>query len=422
MNSIRSTAARAVHRVVTSRTPLDLDRESVPGKDRALLQEIVMGTLRNYQGICAVIRGLTASSKSRLDPLLEALLASGLYQLLYTGIPAYATVSETVNAARELHLGRASGLVNAVMRRAAAPDFRKEDMLKKEEEIYSCPPWLLRRLKTDHPERWQDILKASNSRPPMWIRVDLTRITRDEYTAKLDESGIAVADTAGDAGIKLAVTCPASRLPGIREGLCYVQDASAQAAAVYLDPQPGERILDACAAPGGKTTHILEITGGKALVDALDISSGRLLRLQENLKSRGLTIRVMEGDAADPAPWWDREPYDRILLDAPCSGTGVLRRHPDIKHIRTEKDIAKLAAGQQAMLEGLWTLLRPGGTLLYSTCSVLRQEDQDQIDAFLERHRDEACHLPLPESVHITGDGDRDGFFYAALARKPLKA
>ncbi|MBQ8707588.1 MAG: 16S rRNA (cytosine(967)-C(5))-methyltransferase RsmB [Succinivibrionaceae bacterium] len=421
MISVRAQAAKTVFRTVKQRAPLKAVEGELNQRDRALLQELVLGTLRWHIKLCAILGDIADNPKALRGTLQETLIAIGLYQLFHTGVPAYAIVNETVDAAKELGLGRFAGLINAVLRRASESDFNSDDHVKKEHESFSYPKWLTARIKKDYPRKYRDILMAGNAKPSMWLRIDATRVSIGDYCAMLEKKGMVPDEIICKTGIRLHDTCPPSDLPGFETGLCYIQDASAMLASVYMAPQKGERILDACAAPGGKTIHMLELTEGKADITALDVKPQRLERLKENLKRRGLEITVKEGSASEPESWWDGKPFDRILLDAPCSGTGVIGRHPDIRFVRTEKEIDELAGQQEKMLEALWTLLKPGGILMYTTCSILRQENDIQINDFLYRHRGEATLEELPESQHLPQDGHRDGFFYAKILKQPSR-
>jgi 16S rRNA (cytosine967-C5)-methyltransferase len=285
-------------------------------------------------------------------------------------------------------------------------------------------------LRRDRPTSFESILDADNAHPPMWLRVNRTRTDPVAYAAELEAVGRRVTRHAY-APDALLVEPPTDvySLPGFAEGLVSVQDAAAQLAVDVLGPQPGERLLDACAAPGGKTCHLLERVGGRADVSALDVSEARLGRVRENLERLGLKARVMAGDIARPQAWWDGRPFDRILLDVPCSATGVIRRHPDIKVLRRARDIPALAHRQAEMLAAAWGLLRPGGTLLYTSCSVLRAEDEGVIEGFLAS-TDDAADLTAgrtegwpdraaagPGRLVQSGEADMDGFYYACLGK-----
>ncbi len=411
-------ASQAIHNVVVLHQPLKLEDGKLSCQDRALLQELVLGTLRYYLRINGIIESLlTASSPKNQGPLMSV-LACGIYQILYTRIPSYAAVNETVNAAKELKLNSYLGLINAILHKVSDKDFNVQQLLQKETEIYSYPKWLIQKIKKNYPKDWQRILQAGNEPPALWIRIDLNRISMDDYIQLLDKADLKVAQTLSSGAIRLQQHYPVNLIPGLKDGLCYIQDLSAQNAVVYLDPQPGESILDACAAPGGKTTHILEYTYGQAVVTALDIKANRLKILKENLALRNIQIKVIEGSADDPKQWWDGNQFDKILLDAPCSGSGVIRRHPDIKFLRSPENIQQLVATQEQLLESLWPLVKKGGILMYTTCSIFKEENLTQINNFLYRHRSETSLLELPEQQHLPGDNNQDGFFYAKILKK----
>lgn len=394
--------------------------------ERPLVQTLCYGTLRWYPQLQRLVRKLLSRPLHGDGPALEALLALGCYQLLYTRIAAHAAIHETVALARRTSLARASGLVNAVLRRLQRelPEWRSR--LTTEPWSHAHPDWLLQRLAADWPSQWRQLVTANNGRAPMTLRVNAARITRAAYLEKLAEADMqAHAHPYADTAVVCEVPCEVERLPGFHQGEVSVQDAAAQLAAPLLDAQPGERVLDACAAPGGKTGHILERTPGIGALVALDIDSARLGRVDDNLVRLGLAATLVTGDATTPGGWWDGQPFDRILLDAPCSACGVIRRHPDIKVLRKASDIAALAARQRAMLESLWALLRSGGRLLYVTCSVLREENEAVVGAFLQAHAD-ARERPVDvawgqQCPHgrqvLAGEADCDGLYYAVLER-----
>jgi len=426
----RAQAAIAVRRVLTGRSLTDAltgVQRSTPPEDRALIQELSYGALRFGHRLQAVIERLL-ERPLKADYLdVQALLLIGLYQLLYTRIPAYAAVTETVNAAATLEKAWARGLVNGVLRR-----FQREgeDMLAEldadPQRRLAAPAWLVAALRQAWPEQWEAILEASNQRPPMALRVNLARIGRQAYFGQLLSAALPARPIPEvPSGIVLDTPVDTERLPGFAEGLVSVQDGGAQLAAGLLDAQPGQRVLDACAAPGGKTGHLLERTPDLDLT-ALDLDGERLERVGENLRRLGLEAKLRQGDAARPAGDWAEPGYDRILADVPCSATGVIRRHPDIKWLRRAEDIPALAATQARILDALWPLLAPGGRMLYMTCSLLPRENEEQIAAFLQRTPD-ARVLPIdaawgeprgPGRQTLPGRGGMDGFFFALLARE----
>lgn len=432
----RARAAQAVARVRAGHS-LDDTLESqfaqLPASlanERALIQEMVYGAIRWHFQLMPLVRGLLDKPLSGQHGDLDALLHVGLYQLLYMRVAPHAAVNETVNAAAALGKGRAGGLVNAVMRRALRELEALRARIAAEESLaLATPDWLLARLKTAYPQDWRAIAAAGNARAPLTLRVHLGRITRVDSAEKIAAAGIPVHPVDDiDSALMLNTPVPVTELPGFHAGELSVQDAAAQLAAVLLDVRPGMQVLDACAAPGGKAAHILECTP-TARLTVLDIDSERLARVRGNFARLGLAGEIVTGDAGRPADWWDGRPFDRILLDAPCSATGVIRRHPDIRLHRRPNDIDRLARLQTRLLDGLWPLLAPGGKLLYVTCSILPEENGRQVEAFVAR-QPLACPVPLAHPALARhawfdgfgyqippGAGDMDGFYFAALTR-----
>jgi 16S rRNA (cytosine967-C5)-methyltransferase len=408
-----------------------LEKVSMPmrdPRDAALARELCQGTARWYPRIEALSRALLRTPLRHKDLDIHALLCIGLYQLIYLRIPPHASIHATVQAARELGKPWAVRLLNGVLRSFQR---RSETLLEGVDRSPSArlahPEWLLQALRDAWPTRWQAVVAANNARAPMSLRVNRRRIERGEYLRTLQAHGIdAEGPSWAEDGILLKRPVGIEGLPGFAEGLVSVQDCAAQLAAGLLDPQPGDRVLDACAAPGGKTGHLLEIQPEIRQLWAMDSDEARLERLRDNLHRLRLEARVICADAAEPATWWDGTPFERILLDAPCSGTGVIRRHPDIKLLRRATDIPALAARQDRMLQALWPLLAPHGTLLYATCSVLSEENEMRIAKFLASHDDAAPHLPEVEGVVagkvgvqiLPGSLGRDGFYYSRLYKR----
>ncbi|WP_324779828.1 16S rRNA (cytosine(967)-C(5))-methyltransferase RsmB [Thiobacillus sedimenti] len=398
----------ALHQVLPQRLQ-QLDAASA----RGALQDIVYGSLRQLGRLDAWLAALL--ERPLTDPQLGWLLRVALYQLAYTRAPAHAIVHNAVAAAGP---GWRRGLANAVLRnfqRRRAELERLADATPSAR--WSHPDWWIRKLQVQHPGRWEAILDASLLHPPFTLRVNARHGDVATYLRRLDEAGLAARQTGPDA-VTLDKAVPVHQLPGFDAGEVSVQDAGAQWAARLLDARPGERILDACAAPGGKTGHLLE----RAEVDltALDVDAARLARVRENLDRLRLRATLLEGDAAHPERWWDGRPFDRILADVPCSASGVARRNPDIKWLRRPDDVAQFAAQQAVMLDALWRLLVPGGTLLYATCSIFDEENDAQVRAFLARHPGEAERGTLPESFpdgSLLPDAEHDGFFYALLRK-----
>ncbi len=398
------------------------------GPDRGLAQALCYGTLRWYPRLQPLLGKLLHRPLKGHDRELEALLLIGLYQLTQMGTPPHAAVAETVGAAAGLGKDWARGLVNAVLRNAQRRAVPLAQALDAEPETRTAHPrWLLERLQQAWPQDWEAIVAANNRQAPMTLRVNLRRGGREAYLEQLAAAGLAARPAPHtQAGVILEEAVAVERLPGFAQGAVSVQDAAAQLAAQLLAPAAGDHILDACAAPGGKTAHLLETASGPASVDALDRDPGRLGQVRDTLDRLGLEAAVRAGDAAEPAHWWDGRAYDRILLDAPCTATGVIRRHPDIKLLRRATDVAGLAAQQQRLLDAVWPLLKPGGMLLYATCSVLPEENTQQVLGFLDRHAD-ARLAPIPgewgrETAAgrqvLPGEDDMDGFFYAALLKR----
>lgn len=429
--NVRALAARVLSRVLgDGRSLAGALPEALNGtleRDRALLQEICYGVLRWHPQLRFLLDRLLAKPLPSGQQEVEALLLSGLYQLLHLRIPDYAVVSEAVAAARNLNKGWAGGLINGVLRGF----LRRRDALLAEVRQDAAartahPAWLLRQLEADWPQDWQAIVAADNTRPPYHLRVNLARLRRDDYLARLAAAGIeAFASPVVESAVTLAAAIDVERLPGFAEGLVSVQDMATQLAAQLMDLQPGQRVLDACAAPGGKTCHMLEREPRLAHLLALDNDAERLIRVRENLDRLGFQARIEAGDGLHPHTWWDGVCYDRILLDAPCSGTGVIRRHPDIKVLRTSTDIEAFADRQRALLDSLWPLLAPGGMLVYATCSVLKRENEAVVAGFLATHPDaREWTIAAPwgrEGLHgrriPSGEMGMDGFFYVRLLR-----
>lgn len=384
------------------------------------LRDLTLGTLR-WLG---QLRALTAQLATRgiADPRLEALLCVALHQLLQDRTAPHAVVDHAVQAARHLGHGQAAGFVNAALRR-----FLRERVpltaksVSTVEGRWSHPEWWVRVLEKHYGDAAAGILEAGLGHPPMTLRVNQRRGTRDGYLADLTARGIA-ARVVGPDAITLEKPMPVSALPGYEEGKVTIQDAGAQWAARLLGLAPGQRVLDACAAPGGKTGHLLESCDID--LTALDADAARLPAVSRGLDRLGLSAAVRQADASQPGRWWDGRPFDRVLLDAPCSASGIVRRHPDAKWLRRPEDIARFAKQQLALLQALWQVLAPGGKLLYVTCSVFPGENAGVVASFLELTTD-VRRLPLPDDFpgrdgQLLPDTTHDGFFYALLERSRL--
>ncbi|HSJ80829.1 MAG TPA: 16S rRNA (cytosine(967)-C(5))-methyltransferase RsmB [Thiobacillus sp.] len=401
-------AGAALHQVL----PRRLQQLETPG-ERGALQDIVYGSLRQLGRLDAWLAALL--ERPLTDPELGWLLRVAIYQLAYTRAPAHAVVHNAVTAAGE---GWRRGLANAVLRNFQRRRAELEKLADAQPRArWSHPDWWIAKLQAEHPDHWEGVLEASQQHPPFTLRVNCRHGDVAGYLQRLTEAGLPARQTGPDA-VTLDKAVPVHSLPGFDAGDVSVQDAGAQWAARLLDAQPGERILDACAAPGGKTGHILE--RADVMLTAVDADVARLARVEENLNRLQLNATLIEGDAAKPETWWDGQPYDRILADVPCSASGVVRRNPDIKWLRRPDDIPQFAAQQAVMLEALWRLLVPGGTLLYATCSLFNEENDGQVRAFLARHADDAERCPLPEPLtdgSLLPDAEHDGFFYALLRK-----
>lgn len=424
--NLRSLAAQAIEQVVEKgqslSTVLPPLQHKVSDKDKALLQELCFGVLRTLSQQEWLINKLMSRPMTGKQRTIHYLIMVGLYQLLYTRIPPHAALAETVEGAVAIKRMQFKGLINGVLRQFQ----RQQDELLAEfagqDACWLHPMWLLKRLQTAWPQEWQAVVQANNERPPMWLRVNRQHHSRDEWLTLLEENGMTghIHPRYPDA-VRLETPAPVSALPGFEQGWVTVQDASAQGCVELLAPQNGETILDLCAAPGGKTTHILE-AAPQANVLAVDVDAQRISRVYENLKRLKMRAEVKVGDGRFPATWCGDMQFDRILLDAPCSATGVIRRHPDIKWLRRDSDISELAQLQSDILDAIWPHLKPGGTLLYATCSILPEENSEQIRAFLTRtsnaQLDGTGSAQTPGIQNLPGATEGDGFFYAKLIKK----
>ena len=432
MREAQRLATIVVERVLSGVTlPAALEAVAPPragDRRRALVQELCFGTLRHWGLLDALVRRLAA--KPIADSALHCLVAVAIYQLLQTRAPPFAVVDHAVNAAEMLSRPAAKSLVNALLRRFLRErEALVESVRAKPVARWSHPQWWIDRVEREYPVEWQDVLAAGNTHAPLALRVNRRLATREECLAQFAKAGID-AIPAGGCGIVVDPPVNVRTLPGFDAGALSVQDLGAQLAAPLLAPLPGERVLDACAAPGGKSTHLLELADIDLV--ALDNDRDRLARVVENLKRLRLDgdrVQVVLGDAGTPKAWWDGRPFNRILADVPCTAAGVVRRHPDIKWLRREADIEGFAGQQLRLLDALWGCLAKGGVLLYATCSIFEAENEAQITRFLERHGDalrETLTFPpdatrrgaqllpsLPAASH-----NQDGYFYALL-RKP---
>ncbi|WP_236207607.1 16S rRNA (cytosine(967)-C(5))-methyltransferase RsmB [Pseudomonas tohonis] len=427
----RLAAARALTAVLSGKAslggslPAQLDK--VDPRDRGLAQDLAFGAARWQPRLSALAERLLQKPFKAADKDVEALLLVGLYQLFYSRIPAHAAIGETVGAAEKLKKPWAKGLLNAVLRNAQRDGEAIFAELERDPMVRTAHPrWLQKALKAAWPEHWEAICAANNAHPPLILRVNRRHGERDAYLAELRAAGIEAepCEFSRD-GIRLIEARDVKTLPGFAEGRVSVQDEAAQLAADLLELAPGQRVLDACCAPGGKTCHLLEAEPGLAGVVAVDLEESRLARVRENLQRLGLHATLIAADGRDTGAWWDGKPFQRILLDAPCSATGVIRRHPDIKLTRQAEDIPALAQLQGELLDALWATLEVGGILVYATCSTLPMENSENIAAFLERtpgarELDIAGTFGLkqPHGRQLLAREDgHDGFYYAKLIK-----
>lgn len=426
----RAVAAQVIEQVLAKSRYLDTALTEAQARlprgqahEAALIQEMAYGTLRWFHQLDATARQFLARPLKPKDQDIHALLLLGLYQLRHMRTAMHAAVTETVEAAEALKKPWAKNLLNACLR-AYLREPERADAAGDASAKYSHPVWLIQEIRQHYPENWEAILDANNERPPMALRVNLQKNSRAQYLARLSAAGLtAYPAEIADSAIVLATPVAVTDLPGFAQGEASVQDVAAQLAAILLEAQAGERVLDACAAPGGKTGHILERTPGLAELVALDQDPERVALIAQNLARLGLTAHTVTADAGAPKDWWDDRTFDRILLDAPCSATGVIRRHPDIKVRRKPDDLNKLIETQARLLDRLWPLLKPGGKLLYVTCSILPAENENQMQAFVARHPDTTvAALPLTAGIPriigrqiLPGEQGMDGFYYACI-------
>ena len=428
--SSRAVAARVISAVIVHGA--SLSKELPPALEtlddahqRAFAQACTYGVLRHFFSLRARLHALLSKPLRKKDADIEALLLIGLYQLEHMQVPEHAAVAETVEAARRLRKEWATSLVNAVLRKT----LRRQDRGRRSDESveFEHPPWLIGQLQDAWGECWREILSANNAHAPMTLRINATKISRDRYLEGLDAAGVSGCATAhSPVGVKLARPVATDLLPGFADGWASVQDEAAQLAVEVLDPATGNHILDACAAPGGKTAHILEAVRGDCALLAIDLSAARMHDTDANLGRLALHAETTVADARQPAAWWNGHTFDRILLDAPCSATGVIRRHPDIKLNRHPTDIVGLMKLQHELLVNLWPLLHPGGKLLYATCSILPGENDGAVAKLMQSCDDVRVETVALQPGRATefgrqilpGEDDMDGFYYALLSKR----
>jgi 16S rRNA (cytosine967-C5)-methyltransferase len=432
-STVLAGAARAVAAVlaqgVSAEVALAVEERAV---QRAAIQAVTLGTLRWYLRLAPAVLPLLTRPRVDHDPRLRALLVCAAHQIEYSPHAPPATVDAAVDAARLLGLVRTAGLVNAVLRRYLRERGPRLEAVDRNLAARSAhPDWLVAALALAWPAELERILAADNMHPPLCLRVDTSRTRMADYLQELTSQGLHGEPVSGiDTAVTLSGAVPVSALPGFADGRVSVQDSSAQLAALLLAPRPGERVLDACAAPGGKTGALLEAAGGPIDLTALDNDAERLARVADNLRRLGRTARLVHAELGEAAPWWDGRAFDAILLDAPCSGTGVIRRHPDVKLLRRASDIAAFAVRQKRLLRACLSLLRPGGRLLYATCSVLPAENAAVVGEILTGQPG-IRELPLPALAadvpalrpcrpgwQLLPGAGADGFYYACLTRE----
>lgn len=430
--NIRALAAKCCYAVIDKGRSLSDElpkqQEKLIGKDKGLLQEMCYGVLRYLPELESDVRQLMQKPLTGKQRVFHFLLLVGVYQIKFMRIPDHAAVSETVAATSALKNRHMKSLVNAILRGFLRAQESNQDSEKVLPETiqYNHPGWFIKKLKEGYPQEWQSILEQNQQRPPMWLRVNQQHHSLEQYLSLLSESNIEVANTDDKSqAILLSKPVDVNKLPGFEDGWVSIQDGAAQQAARLLDCQPNDVVLDCCAAPGGKTCHIIERTPDISSMTAIDIEEKRLTRVHENLTRLNLTANVVAGDAASK-DWWSGELFDRVLLDVPCSATGVIRRHPDIKWLRKADDIEQLVTLQQKILNNIWSLLKPGGTLLYATCSILPQENHQQVSKFLENNQNAKLITTNESGLEedniigwqlFPGKENMDGFYYAKLLK-----
>jgi len=424
--NVRALAAKTIYEVLEKGISLsvalpDQQQHLDNSKDKALLAELCYGVMRQLPQLDKCVSDCLAKPFKGKQRILHQLLIVGCYQLYFNRIPAHAAISETAEACRQLRFDGLVKVVNGVLRTIQRQDAElntDSDTLR-----FNTPAWFIKRLQQAYPDKWQHIIEQSHQRPPMWLRNNQQLQTRDTYLAALAQYDIPAQAGPSQDAILLDAAKDVAALPDFMEGAASVQDGAAQWAATLLAPKADELVLDACAAPGGKSCHLLELAPNINLV-AVDFDQKRLARVQQNLDRLHLKAQLIHGDAADIPSWWQGQQFDRILLDAPCSATGVIRRHPDIKWLRKNSDIEELANLQKQILDHCWQWLKPGGTLLYATCSILPQENNQQVEQFLERTAD-ASLIPIEQQTQLDdigwqilpGQDNMDGFYYARLVK-----
>jgi 16S rRNA (cytosine967-C5)-methyltransferase len=433
----RSLAAYAVARILREGVTLDSALQAAltaaPAALAPSVRSLSFGAVRGFYRHEALLGRLLSQPVRSLDFLVRALLSVALFELEDARTPEYAVVDAAVKTAKATDAARASGLINAVLRRYLRERKTLDaDIARSPATRHASPVWLADRLRADWPVRWTQLLAAGDAQAPMWLRVNSQRTTAAAYLETLRNAGIgAYAEPRVPQALALDAPCDVHELPGFADGVVSVQDLGAQCVAFPLNLEAGQRVLDACAAPGGKTALMAEREPQLAKLVALDIDPHRLARVRENLVRGQLRAELVAGDAAAPGAWWDGMPFDRILLDAPCSALGVIRRHPDIRLRKSPSEIGKMPMLQGRLLASLWGLLARGGRLVYATCTLTRSENRDVVAAFLKGTSD-AHSVPVDEwqgwpgfgeadefgRQILPGEAGADGFYYAALTKR----
>ena len=394
-------------------------------RDNALARHLAYGVLRWLNALSWMANKLLSKPLKSRDRDVQRLILLGLQQLWHDATASHAAVNETAECARLMGKPWAVGLVNAVLRRFQREQAKWLEKLEGSDNAFAHPKWLLNDLRRDWPDSWADIAKANNQQAPLWLRINRLKANESTLMAQLKEAGFEVQKHpyAADA-ISITPAAPVAKIPGFADGWLSVQDPAAQLARDLVDPQPGELILDACAAPGGKTAHLLE-SCPEVHLTVLDQQAKRVEQINETMQRLGLKAEPKVADSSNPESWWDKVLFDKILLDAPCSATGVIRRHPEIKWLRSSEKVDAVIDVQAGLLEALWPLLKPGGVMVYATCSLMRCENDQQISRFMDQHNDAALvKLNVDWGTALEfgrqikpGEADMDGFFYAKLQK-----
>ncbi len=431
----RALAASVIHQVIDQQHSMSQALPKALAKiekaeDKAFVQQVSFGCLRWYPQLQAIANQLLYTPLKAKNHDVLCLLLTGIYQLMYLKTPAYAAVSETVAASKQMKKPWAAKLLNKTLRQFAKnPEQVIDESSHGESTEYAHPVWLVKRIKQAYSDHWSEILSANNVEAPMFLRVNVTKTSRDDYLKLLTDAEIeAEAVSACDSTIRLAKPVAVEKLPDFDRGFVYVQDMSGQLVADLLDLEANAHVLDTCSAPGSKSTHIIECEPSVRLT-AVDNQANRLPLIKQNIERLGLPhdhLHMVLADVCHTDQWWQGEKFDRILVDAPCSATGVIRRHPDIKWLRKDEDIDQLVQQQARILDKVWELLKPGGLLVYTTCSILPDENQQQVKRFLNQHKDaklESFELPIGSAAEpgwqvLPSAGGSDGFYYCKLRKK----